>query len=149
MSLCDDVDLAFKKCNELNPYYGERKGQLPRVHDIQKPLPTQPTKYFGTAIAQSVNEPLDTVTTKDRFALVIPELDGFALDIRFRMLQPHELAAAMSFPKEYQFAGNRENRVKQIGNAVPVNLARALCMGLLADKAKVHDSTKMVEAAAC
>jgi DNA (cytosine-5)-methyltransferase 1 len=47
------------------------------------------------------------------------------------MLQPHELAAAMSFPSDYHFAGNREQRVKQIGNAVPVRLSEALCAALL------------------
>jgi DNA (cytosine-5)-methyltransferase 1 len=54
-----------------------------------------------------------------------------AIDILFRMLQPHELAAAMSFPREYKFAGNREAKVKQIGNAVPVNTATALCSAIL------------------
>jgi DNA (cytosine-5)-methyltransferase 1 len=49
------------------------------------------------------------------------------------MLQPHELAAAMSFPKTYHFVGNREKVVKQIGNAVPVNLAKALCQTILTD----------------
>jgi hypothetical protein len=39
------------------------------------------------------------VTTKDRFALVEPlVIDGKTLDIRFRMLKPHELSAAMGFP---------------------------------------------------
>lgn len=83
---------------------------------------------------RSVDEPLGTLTTKDRFGLVTP--DGQTVDIRFRMLQPDELARAMSFPKGYHFAGNREARVKQIGNAVPVNLARALCRELLADYRK-------------
>jgi DNA (cytosine-5)-methyltransferase 1 len=60
-------------------------------------------------------------------------VDGqpMALDIRFRMLQPHELAAAMGFPDGYAFAGNRGEQVRQIGNAVAVNLARALCRSLL------------------
>lgn len=79
---------------------------------------------------ESVDEPLPTVTANDRFALCIPSI-GIALDIRFRMLQPHELAAAMSFPKEYEFTGNREAKVKQIGNAVPLRTSRALCGALL------------------
>lgn len=45
------------------------------------------TKYYGTATgAQSVTEPLDTVTAKARFALVQPIVNGWKLDIRFRML---------------------------------------------------------------
>jgi DNA (cytosine-5)-methyltransferase 1 len=42
-----------------------------------------------------------------------------------------ELAAAMGFPADYKFAGNREQRVKQIGNAVCVNLAAAICTEIL------------------
>lgn len=62
----------------------------------------------------------------------VSETNGYyLLDIRFRMLQPHELAAAMSFPKTYVFTGNREQKVKQIGNAVPVGLAQALCSAIL------------------
>lgn len=88
-------------------------------------------KFYGNGEnADSIDDPLSTVTAKDRFALCIPTL-GIALDIRFRMLQPHELAAAMSFPKDYEFTGNRENRVKQIGNAVPLKTAKALCTALL------------------
>jgi DNA (cytosine-5)-methyltransferase 1 len=55
----------------------------------------------------------------------------YLLDIRFRMLTPKELARAMSFPDDYKFAGNREKVVKQIGNAVAVNVAKALCKSLL------------------
>lgn len=87
-------------------------------------------KYYGNGEGcHSVNEPLDTITTKDRFGLV--EVSGkYQIDIRFRMLQPHELAAAMSF-ENYKFTGNRGEQVKQIGNAVPVRIAQALCTSLL------------------
>jgi DNA (cytosine-5)-methyltransferase 1 len=73
-------------------------------------------------IPQPISRPLPTVTTKDRFGLVQP----MSLDITFRMLRPHELAAAMGFPKDYHFAGTRTDAVKQIGNAVEVNQAAAL-----------------------
>jgi DNA (cytosine-5)-methyltransferase 1 len=53
------------------------------------------------------------------------------LDIRFRMLRPHELALAMGFPKGYHFAGNGEQKVKQIGNAWPVGLGQALIETML------------------
>ncbi|MFC6792978.1 DNA cytosine methyltransferase, partial [Halobaculum halobium] len=44
-----------------------------------------------------------------------------------RMLQPRELAAAQGFPSDYEFVGDtKASRTAQIGNAVPVNLARAL-----------------------
>ncbi len=130
------------------PFFGERDGQHPRANSIDDPLPTitshgagalvEPylVEYHGTGGVTSVDEPLRTQTGRDRFGLVQPmvfEQDGkkYLLDIRFRMLQPHELARAMSFPKDYKFSGNREQVVKQIGNAVPVNLAKALCQTLL------------------
>lgn len=89
------------------------------------------TKYTSTGQAYSVNEPVDTITTRDRFALVQPEWNGYVLDIRFRMLQPHELSAAMSFPKHYDFAGNKGDKVRQIGNAVDVSMAEALCGAII------------------
>lgn len=93
------------------------------------------TKFYGTATAQSIDDPLDTVTTKERHALVLPRVvvDGeeYGLDIHFRMLQPDELAAAQGFPADYQFVGNKSQVTKQIGNAVPCGLARALVNAVL------------------
>ena len=94
----------------LVPNFGERDGQKPRVHSIDEPVPT--------------------VTSHGAGALVMPEYNGQKLDIKFRMLQPHELAKAMSF-ENYQFSGKKVEIVKQIGNAVPVNLAKHLCLALL------------------
>jgi DNA (cytosine-5)-methyltransferase 1 len=110
-------------------------------------------KYNGTANAISIDEPLDTVTSKDRFALAVPnfkEGNGyFLLDILYRMLLPRELAAAMSFPRSYVFLGNREQQVKQIGNAVPVQLAKALVTAILGasanrKKGKIRGTTPSV-----
>jgi DNA (cytosine-5)-methyltransferase 1 len=115
-----------------------------RAYSLDDPMPTVTSvdawsyvepylvEYYGTGSASSVDEPLKTQTGRDRFGLVQPmvfEYDGkkYLLDIHFRMLQPHELARAMSFPKNYKFKGTREQIVKQIGNAVPVELAAALC----------------------
>ena len=127
------------------PFIAIMKGQS-KTRDIDSPLPTittnphlyvcEPfiTKYYGCGEgAASINEPLDTITTKDRFGLVEPCTDGETIyDIRFRMLQPHELAAAMSFDKNYKFTGNKGDQIKQIGNAVPVRTATELCRKLLA-----------------
>lgn len=108
-----------------------------RIRSVEEPLSTVVTKaehclvepflvqYYGNGEARPVTKPLDTVTTHDRFALIEGDL-LYKLDIRFRMLQPHELAAAQGFPKAYKFTGNKSEIVKQIGNAVPVGLAKAL-----------------------
>lgn len=89
-------------------------------------------KFYGAdKHGQPITEPLDTVTTKGRFALVVPTLDEkqpdiFEISFKFRMLAAHELAAAQGFMPDYQFAGNKSEVVKQIGNAVPRRLARAI-----------------------
>jgi DNA (cytosine-5)-methyltransferase 1 len=68
-----------------------------------------------------------------RRALLIEFADGARclLDILFRMLRPRELARAQSFPDSYVFTGKNEDIVKQIGNAVPVKTAKALCRAAL------------------
>lgn len=117
-----------------------------RVRSVDQPIGTLPgsnrfavaepflTKYNRTATqAYSVDEPIDTISTRDRFALVQPVIDGYVLDIHFRMLQPHELAAATSFPKTYVFTGTREDVVKQIGNSWTGELAYRLNVAALAD----------------
>lgn len=93
-------------------------------------------EYYGNGQARSVDEPVPVVTTHDRFALVQPVVDGYTLDIKFRMLQPHELSAAMSFPKSYQFTGNKGEQIKQIGNAICCRMAEALCGAILDARTK-------------
>ena len=140
----------------LSKFHGSHSGKSDgdrRNLPLDAPLPTLDTSnrvglaepflvsYYGQSGPTSLAEPLDTITARDRFALVDPQLvtDGMLdkgdivgwLDIRFRMLQPKELAAAMSFPADYQFAGNREAQVKQIGNSVAVQTAKALCLEIL------------------
>jgi len=123
------------------------------LRPVSQPAPTVATagaialvepflvKYYGTGGARPVDEPLDTVTTKHRHALVRPTVvvDGqeYRLDIRFRMLQPHELAAAQGFRPDYVFSGTKTDQVKQIGNAVPRRLARALVAATLTQQADV------------
>lgn len=117
----------------------EHSGRQP-VRSATAPLPTittakggsfglcEPfvTKYYGSGISKPVTDPLDTVTAKARFGLV----QQVGLDIRFRMLQPHELAAAMGFDG-YKFSGNKTEQVRQIGNAVAVRTAEALCGAMI------------------
>ncbi|WP_313213274.1 DNA cytosine methyltransferase [Stenotrophomonas acidaminiphila] len=74
--------------------------------------------YYGSGGKkswQTLNSPLRTVTTIDRFALVKKRSNRWHI----RMLQPSELARAMSLPSEHQFAaGTRRDKVKICGNGV-------------------------------
>jgi DNA (cytosine-5)-methyltransferase 1 len=88
--------------------------------------------YYGTQNMSGIDEPVPTATTKDRFGVVEASVERYMLDIRFRMLTPRELARAQGFPDSYKFAGNREDVVKQIGNAVPPHTAKALIGEVLA-----------------
>jgi DNA (cytosine-5)-methyltransferase 1 len=109
---------------------------------VSEPVPTISTagaialiepyliEYYGNGGSKSVDEPLGTATTKQRFGLARPEIiirgHRYLIDIRFRMLQPGELACAQGFPAGYQFSGTKTDVVKQIGNAVPRHLARSI-----------------------
>ena len=93
----------------------------------------------GTNRVYSLDEPIRTLDTQNRFGLVQPQFcpttqadDLYLLVPHFRMLAPRELAAAMSFPSDYIFTGNIGEQKKQIGNAVCPGLARAIFREILA-----------------
>lgn len=67
--------------------------------------------------------------SKPMNCLMLTFEDGrrWLLDIFFRMFKARELARAQSFPDDYKFSGTNSDIVKQIGNAVPPNMAKALC----------------------
>jgi len=74
--------------------------------------------YYGSDGAggwQRLDEPLRTVTTLDRFALVTPSPEGH----RMRMLQPSEIARAMGLPATHRFEkGSRRDRIRLCGNGI-------------------------------
>lgn len=120
-------ELAF-----IAAQFGERPGQAPRVHDIDQPTPT--------------------LCAEGRVQLV-EGIEGQEYDILFRMLEPHELAAAMGFSDEeqaYEFAGTKTDQIKQIGNAVSVKKMKACVSALMADaapKRRAKPNDKKAEAA--
>ncbi|RWB85938.1 MAG: DNA cytosine methyltransferase [Mesorhizobium sp.] len=108
-------ELAF-----IAAQFGERDGQAPRVHDIGEPAPT---------IAATGHINLVEATAE--------------YDILFRMLEPHELAAAMGFTTDeatYEFAGTKTEQIKQIGNAVSVAKMQACVRALMADAAPKREA---------
>lgn len=73
--------------------------------------------YYGTGDGwQSVDRPLRTITTLDRFALVVPKKRGH----KMRMLQPEELKLAMGYGKDYNLNLNltRRQKIMLMGNGV-------------------------------
>jgi DNA (cytosine-5)-methyltransferase 1 len=64
-----------------------------------------------------------TLTTKPE---LIGKTGSWLHPTQPRILSVREAARAQGFPDSYRFAGSVESRYKQIGNAVPPTLARAL-----------------------
>ena len=85
--------------------------------------------YYGTGRARPVQEPLGTLSTVDRYALLGAQID--VLDCLFRMLEPHEIQAGMAFARSYTILGTRRERVRQAGNAVTPPAARDLIAALV------------------
>lgn len=91
-------------------------------------------KYFSTGAPKPVDEPLDTITTKDRFAVVMIHGEEYIItDIRMRMLQPRELFNAQGFPKDYVIDTDADGKpypkskqVARCGNAVTPPVPAAL-----------------------
>jgi DNA (cytosine-5)-methyltransferase 1 len=88
-------------------------------------------KYFGNERGGvDVHDPLDTVTTRDRFGLVVVEgVEHVIVDIGMRMLTPRELARAQGFPETYVLdvgGTSKTDQVRLIGNSVVPHLAHAI-----------------------
>ncbi len=77
---------------------------------------------------QSLDRPLRTVTTVDRFALV--HHDG--REPRMRMLQVPELKRAMGFDDDFEFpVGTRRDRIRLLGNGVCPPVMKAVVDSLI------------------
>ncbi len=94
-------------------------------------------KYYGTgANVPTLRDPVDTVTTRDRLALVTVVIKGtpyVIVDIGLRMLKPHELYRAQGFPPGYIIDRTANGTplstsaaVRMVGNSVSPPPLRAL-----------------------
>ncbi|KJZ09862.1 hypothetical protein TW85_21395 [Marinomonas sp. S3726] len=103
-------------------------------------------EYYGNGVAHSLEKPLHTLTTRDRFALVMVKGVAYQIvDIGIRMLQPHELFLAMGFPADYKISHDSEGKklsktsqVARCGNAVCPPLAEALVIANYQESNKVQ-----------
>ena len=142
----NDIHLVTPEAQAyIIPNFGERDGQEPRVHDIDDPTPTVTSGGAGNLVSPIIEKLKNGKIDPRRVVRVNGQ--PFILDIRFRMLQNKELARAMGFndeETEYEFKGNIGEVTKQIGNAVPVNLAAALVDAILQES---DNPTKVLEPA--
>lgn len=92
--------------------------------------------YYGAGQPVDLRDPMDTITTRDRLALVTVVLRGVPhviVDIGLRMLSPRELYRAQGFPADYiidRTAGGKpltkSAQVRMCGNSVSPAPMRAL-----------------------
>ena len=105
------------------------------------------TAYYGTDQDPGLRDPLHTVTTRDRYALVRVAGQQYAIaDIGLRMLAPRELFAAQGFPAGYVIDHGIDERgqrveltktaqVRMCGNSVSPPVAAALVRANLGELA--------------
>jgi len=111
-------------------------------------------KYYGADQDPRLNQPLHTVTTKDRFGLVtVSNQDYQVKDIGMRMLTPRELYRAQGFPDEYIINPiilgkkiTKNAQVRMVGNSVSPVVAAALVKANMSDSSTDISSPKKVYA---
>lgn len=84
--------------------------------------------YYGKGEARDLRAPMDTLTTRDRLALVTVHIQGVPfviVDITLRMLKPRELYRAQGFPDRYIIGRGHDGRrftataqTRMVGNSV-------------------------------
>jgi len=98
-------------------------------------------KYYGNESGGiNINEPMDTIPTRDRFGLVMVRGEPYQIvDIGMRMLEPHELAKAQGFPDDYRLTDlngkklSKKDQVRLIGNSVCPPIAAAIVKANMVD----------------
>lgn len=140
--------VAAKKHAMVTSHLVKLRGTCKDGQTVAEPMPTITAgglhigevrafllKYYGNEReGLNIEDPLHTVTSRDRFGLVtVAGIDYQIVDIGMRMLQPHELYAAQGFPEWYiidqDYKGKKYAKDKQVarcGNAVPPPFAEAL-----------------------
>jgi DNA (cytosine-5)-methyltransferase 1 len=96
--------------------------------------------YYGTGRSRPVDQPIGTLTSRDRYALASAppadldigvDVDVDVDDVLFRMLQPHEIGRGMAFADGYIVLGDKRAQVRQYGNAVTPPVAEVIVAALV------------------
>jgi DNA (cytosine-5)-methyltransferase 1 len=109
----------------MNPQFDSAGGSIDKpcftlIARMDKMPPYLVTTKEGVGIAIFEDDSPMTVKIKEFMALYN------IVDIRMRMLKVDELKRIMGFPSDYVLIGTQSEQKKFIGNAVEVNMAKAL-----------------------
>lgn len=103
-------------------------------------------KYHGMGEnIRPLDEPVSTVTTKDRLALVTVWISGspyVIVDIRLRMLKPRELYRAQGFPDSYIIDRGHDGREFNLSEQVHM-CGNSVSPGTMAAIARANDPWKL------
>jgi hypothetical protein len=112
----------------------------PEAYDVPAHLPASLpflVKYNSNGKAESIFQPLGTVSSHDRYGLVFPPEDGEPGTIppieecSYRMLTPQEVRAAMCMQDLAIASRAKKEWIRQCGLAVPPPLAIVILLRLL------------------
>jgi len=100
--------------------------------------------YYNNPLFRHLDEPVGTMTTVDRWALITPA--GRFEDTCLRMLSVDEVKGCMGFPESYRLLGTAKEQIWMLGNAVcPPIMAEILkrCRAVIAPVKvqEVHDAS--------
>ncbi|MFC7883383.1 DNA cytosine methyltransferase [Streptomyces sp. NPDC057376] len=118
---------------------GGNRFDLPEEHQLDCHRKLKNRSASGSYGRIRLDEPAPTMTTR----CTTPACGTFVHPTENRGLTLREAATFQSFPVNYQFHGQYGSIERQIGNAVPVRMAKGL--GLIARSLLDHSSTSSVE----
>ena len=112
----------------------ERMAMIPPKGGKEFLPPEHLTKsiYSGTWVRMDADDVSATITTR----FDTPASGKFTHPYLNRAITVREAARIQSFPDVFRFYGTKTSQMKQVGNAVPPLLARAIAKAILRDMAK-------------
>jgi DNA (cytosine-5)-methyltransferase 1 len=117
-------------CFLMNPQYCSKGGSMENpCFTLIARMDKTPPCLVMTKTGQLAIEVYGTDSEPLRKIKEFMSLYGI-IDIKMRMLKIPELKRIMGFPEDYTLIGTKSEQKKYIGNAVEVNMARALCEAL-------------------
>lgn len=119
------------QCTAHNQTAMRRMGMIPPGCGREMLPPEEMTKSIYSGVYSRMNAHGQSVTITTRFDT--PSSGEFIHPFLNRCITPREAARLQSFPDDFIFYGSKSSQMKQIGNAVPPLLGKAIADSILID----------------